>query len=177
MNLPNGRRAKKTFFYFENFFYIYSLPKYYFKIIFYGNQVALISQQLINEPINPKYILMKKKSKQNSLATPKKESPKRKRPSPKKADGSATEKLTNPPPLDLPLAEKWYHFKEVMTMLNLTRPVINGFIKSGLLITHKWGGTLRINKAYLDWMVESGKRVFSFLAAILTLGSDSLVGM
>ena len=120
---------------------------------------------------------MKKKSKQNPPATPKKGSPKRKRPSPKKPDGSASEKLANRPPIDLPLAEKWYLFKEVMVMLELTRPVVNKLIKSGLLVTHKWGGTLRINKAYLDWMLENGKRIFSFLASILTLGSDTLIGM
>ena len=120
---------------------------------------------------------MKEKSKQTSLATPKKVSPKRKRPSPKKADGSATGKLDNPPPPDLPLAEKWYLFKDVMIMLELTRPVIDRLIKSGLLITHKWGGTLRINKAYFDWMVEKGKRIFSLLAPILIMGSDTLVGM
>lgn len=120
---------------------------------------------------------MKEKSKQNSTATTKKVSPKRKRPSPKKADGSATEKLDNPPPPDLPLGENWYLFKDVMIMLKLTRPVIDRLIKSGLLITHKWGGTLRINQAYLDWMVKNGKRIFSLLAPILTLGSDTLVGM
>lgn len=114
-------------------------------------------------------------SKQNSPATPKKVSPKRKRPSPKKPDGSASEKLSNRPPLDLPLAEKWYPFKEVMAMLELTRPVINRLIKSGLLITHKWGGTLRINKAYLDWMLENGKRVFSILVFLITMESDCLV--
>jgi hypothetical protein len=127
----------------------------------------------MNEPINPKYILMEKKSKQNSPAILTKESPQRKRPSPKKADGSAWEKLDNPPPLDLPLAEKWYLFKDVMSMLDLTRPVIDRLIKSGLLI----GNTLRINKAYFDWMIENGKRIFSFLAPILTLGSDCLVGV
>ena len=120
---------------------------------------------------------MKKKSNQNSPATPKKESPKRKRTSPKKPDGSASEKLANRPPIDLPLAEKWYHFNDVMIMLKSTRPVVNRLIKSGLLVTHKWGGTLRINKAYLDWMLQNGKRIYSFLATILMIGSDTLVGM
>ena len=118
---------------------------------------------------------MKKEPKQISLPTTKKVSPKRKRPSPKKADGSATGKLDNPPPPDLPLAEKWYLFKDVMVMLELTRPVVDRLIKSGLLITHKWGGTMRINKAYFDWMVEKGKRVFCLLAPILSLGNDILV--
>ncbi len=120
---------------------------------------------------------MKKKPEQNSPAIPKKVYSQRKRPLPKKADGSARQKLANPPPLDLPLSEKWYPFKDVMVMLKLTRPVIDRLIKSGLLITHKWGGTLRINKAYLDWMLENGKRVFSFLAPIITIGSDTLVRM
>ncbi|MEO7047893.1 MAG: hypothetical protein ABI091_21525 [Ferruginibacter sp.] len=68
---------------------------------------------------------MEKKSKQNSLATTRNVSPKRKRPFPKKADGSAREKLANPPPFDLPLAEKWYLFKNVITTIKLAVPVID----------------------------------------------------
>ena len=76
-----------------------------------------------------------------------------------KIEGSARAKLKNPPPLDLPLAKEWYYCDEVMTELKVTRDVLNNFINTGLLITHKWGGTMRINKAYLDWMIVNGMRV------------------
>lgn len=125
--------------------------------------------------LTPKYILMEKMSNQSSPATRNNESAKRKRPSRKKPDGSARKKLANPPPLDLPLSDTWYHYHHLMQMFNVKREVIDGYIKSGILISHKWGGTLRINKVYLDWMIDNGKRIFSILVFLFTMQSDCLV--
>lgn len=120
---------------------------------------------------------MKKKDKKNSSATPNNEPPKRKRPSPKKADGSARKKLANPPPLDLPLADKWYQYQDLMMLLDVKRNVLTGYIRSGILISHKWGGTRRINKAYVDWMIKNGQKLYSFLIPVFMVGSDALVGI
>jgi hypothetical protein len=101
-------------------------------------------------------------------STPQKSSPQKsapqksvppKSPPQNKIESSVRAKLKNPPPLDLPLSKEWFYCDEVMTELKVTRDVLNKFIKKGLLITHEWGGTMRINKAYLDWMIVNGMRV------------------
>ena len=78
------------------------------------------------------------------------------------------ENLKNPPPVDLPLSDTWYHFSDLMEMFKVSRSTIDRYIKSGILLTHKWGGTLRFNKTYVDWMIQNGNRNFSWIIAFIS---------
>ena len=78
------------------------------------------------------------------------------------------ESLKNLPPADLPLSDTWYHFSDLMEMFKVSRSTIDRYIKLGILLTHKWGGTLRFNKTYVDWMIQNGNRNFSWIIALLS---------
>lgn len=59
-------------------------------------------------------------------------------------------------PENLPLDEIWYTFADLMALLKVGRTSIDRYRNMGLLRHHKWGSTLRFNKAYVDWMIQNG---------------------
>jgi len=78
------------------------------------------------------------------------------------------ENLKIQPPADLPLSDTWYHFSDLMQMFKVSRSTVSRYISKGILLYHKWGGTIRFNKTYVDWMVQNGNRNFSWIIAFLS---------
>jgi len=71
-------------------------------------------------------------------------------------------------PDDLPLSDTWYHMDDLITMFKVKRPTIDRYRLMGILRHHKWGGTLRFNKTYVDWMIKNGGRKLSCILWLLS---------
>ena len=71
-------------------------------------------------------------------------------------------------PDDLPLSDTWYHMDDLITMFKVKRPTIDRYRLMGILRHHKWGGTLRFNKTYVDWMIKNGGRKLSCIVWLLS---------
>jgi hypothetical protein len=79
-------------------------------------------------------------------------------------------KPIEPPPDDLPLSDTWLYFAEVEQMFKVKPRTINRWCEKGILVKHDWLGTIRFNKAYIDWMIEYGSRKYSWMIAIMLSG-------
>jgi len=75
-------------------------------------------------------------------------------------------------PNDLPLQEKWYTNASLQQLMEVSRGTIYSYRRKGLLRTHKWGGTIRFNKAYVDWMMENGGKKLSWFSMLFTLANN-----
>jgi hypothetical protein len=127
---------------------------------------------------------MAKKPKTTKPAANKKTSPKKtsaQKPPAKKTTGKKTDaakptgktaKITRNkipillPPDDLPLSDVWFYSAEVEQMLKVKSRTINRWCNKGILVKHNWLGTIRFNKAYVDWLIEYGGRRFSWILAL-----------
>lgn len=76
----------------------------------------------------------------------------------KKVTGSkkTTEKIYATPPLDLPLSDTWFHFSDLMERWKMTRGVVQGMKRRGILVSHLLGTSLRYNLSYAKWIEENG---------------------
>jgi hypothetical protein len=72
-------------------------------------------------------------------------------------------------PPDLSLSEKWYTYTDLEQIINVKRGVIYGYTRKGILRLHNWGGTVRFNKAYVDWMFENGGKKFTWFGWLLAI--------
>lgn len=72
-------------------------------------------------------------------------------------------------PPDLPLSDIWYTFADLTIKINVKRGAIYRYIKKGILRAHYWGGTVRFNKAYVDWMFENGGKKFTWFGWLIAL--------
>jgi len=121
---------------------------------------------------------MKKKTKKAIAAAPKKATKKTIAATPKKATSrksndvdkneSANQNKAAYTFPDLPLSDTWYHFADLMRILKVSRPTLDRYIKSGMLFKHKWGGTRRFNKSYVDWMIQGNRGKLSWFIALIT---------
>ena len=73
---------------------------------------------------------------------------------------------------DLPLSETWFHFADLMEMFKVSRTTLDRYISTGILFKHKWGGTHRFNKSYVDWMIQGNRGKLSLILSLL-MCSDS----
>jgi len=72
-------------------------------------------------------------------------------------------------PLNLPLSDIWYTFADLMLIIKVKRGVIYSYIRKGILRPHDWGGTIRFNKAYVDWMFENGGKKLSWFGWLIAI--------
>jgi hypothetical protein len=116
--------------------------------------------------------MKKKQNKRKAGALPKAASPKNNPPQKKK-------KFVPLYPLDLPLSDTWYTYSDLIIMIKVERGAIHRYSKRGLLRAHRWGRTVRFNKAYVDWMFENGGKKFTLFGWLvaLTHNFDRMVDM
>ena len=70
------------------------------------------------------------------------------------------------PPDDLPLSDIWFFSAELEQMFRVKPRTISRWCDKGILVKHNWLGTIRFNKAYVDWLIEYGRRKFSWILAV-----------
>lgn len=81
-------------------------------------------------------------------------------------------------PPDLPLTDEWYTVADLMKMFKVERGAVSRYRKSGILRPHKWGGTLRFNKTYVDWMIHNGgNKLLSIICLMAIPDIDWLMDM
>lgn len=72
-------------------------------------------------------------------------------------------------PPDLPLSDTWYTYADLILIIKVGRGAIYRYIQMGILRVHAWGGTVRFNKAYVDWMFENGGKKFTWIGWLMAL--------
>lgn len=118
---------------------------------------------------------MRKKTKTTISAASKKATSQKNNRADKKESANQNQPVHTFP--DLPLSDTWYHFADLMKMLKVSRPTIDRYIKSGILLKHKWGGSQRFNKSYVDWMIQGNRDKLSWIIAMITyVDSFEIVG-
>lgn len=121
----------------------------------------------------PKKAAAKKKNAPAKKATPNKQAaPKKQAALKKKAVAKNRKGIVYLSPADLPLTDKWFTISELEIMFNVKRGVISRYRQAGILRPHKWGGTLRFNKTYVDWMIQNGGKKFTWLGWLLALTNN-----
>ena len=102
---------------------------------------------------------------------PAKKAPAKKTPA--KKPKSKTKKVTRKkkpiqvPPDDLPLSDKWLYYAELVQTFRVGSKTINRWCGRGLLVKFEWDGTIRFNQAHVDWLIEYGRRKFSWIILFL----------
>jgi|GEM_PF-2732125 len=109
---------------------------------------------------------MKKRNEKSTSASKKKQTGAKKEP----ANENVNKKQDRPVYVfpDLPLSETWFHLADLMDMFKVSRTTIDRYIRTGCLFKHKWGGTLRFNKSYVDWMIQGNRGKLSWFIAMIT---------
>lgn len=89
----------------------------------------------------------------------------------KKATAKKEKKVTDLPPDDLPLSDEWLTIADLVDRFQVKRGVIYRYRIEGILRAHKWGGTVRFNKTYVDWMIQNGGK-FAWLGWLLAVSNN-----